>query len=394
MAVLLVNNAVSRLAASVAADALALSVSAGDGGKFPTPGVGDWFPLTLIRADGVREIVKCTARVGDVLTVVRAQEGTGAVPLASGDRVELRLTVGALNTVFGGATSLPTFGSLELKSTTPYVDFHANNSADDFTSRIIAEANAVLVIRSALKEQARFNDGGMIVQGQVVATAGGTFNAPVTVSGPNAAGFNVYRNDSPNYSVYQAQTTAGSIYFGNVDGSAWSVGAGIGMGWAIIRNGAASFNGSLYSASTLQTGGGLITAGNVNCNGTVYSAGNVYAGNGTSALATNGNVAGPVWVGGFLSLHLENVYTQRGNIGFDLATWGSAAGGIGTYALLILGGGGATQPGQLIAGGNTRWAAAGYYVLYGPGGTWRLMGAVENADFNGADSVTLCMRVA
>ena len=393
MGVLLVNNAVSRLAASVAADALALSVSAGDGGKFPTPGVGDWFPLTLIRADGIREIVRCTARVGDVLTVIRAQEGTGAVPLASGDRVELRLTVAALNTVFGGATALPTFGSLELKALTPYIDFHAGNSADDYTSRIITETASILAIRSAAKEQVRFNDAGMVLSGQAVVSGTGAFGGQVSEASTNPIGFNAYRTDSPNYSVYGAQTTAGTIYFGNVDGAAFSIGNTIGMGWASFRNGAASVNGGFYAASTLQTGAGLITAGNVNCNGTVYSAGNVYAGNGTSALATNGNIAGPLWTNGFLSVHLEANYTQRGNIGFDIATWASGAGALGTYAQMIVGGG-ATSPGQLVAGGNLKWAAAGFFIAASPGGTWRIMGAVRNGAGIGQENVTVCMRIA
>lgn len=392
MAVMLVNNAVSRLAASVAPDALALSVSAGDGGKFPTPGVGDWFPLTLIRADGVREIVRCTGRTGDVLTVVRAQEGTGAVPLASGDRVELRLTVGALNTIFGGATALPTFGSLELKSVTPYVDFHAGNSADDYTSRIIAETAAVLVIKSLVKEQARFNDFGMIVQGDVVATGAASVVGPVNRAGGGVVSFIANRTDSPNNSWYQAQTTAGSVYFGNIDGTGFGIGNASSLSWANFRNGAASVNGSFYAAGTLQTGASIIAAGNITANAALYSAGNVYSGNGAAAMAADGNIVGPVW-GGFLTAYLPANYTQRGNIGFDIATWASAAGGLGTYAQMIVGGG-ATSPGQLVAGGNLKWAAAGFFIAASPGGTWKIMGAVRNGSGNGPENVTVCMRIA
>lgn len=96
MAVILRNNAVSRLGASLTAAATSLSVTAGDGAKFPSPTGGDWFPLTLIKADGTNEILRCTARNGDVLTITRAQENTAAVAFSAGDRVELRLTNGAL----------------------------------------------------------------------------------------------------------------------------------------------------------------------------------------------------------------------------------------------------------------------------------------------------------
>lgn len=96
MAVVLTNNAVSRLAASLSTSSTALSVTVGEGGKFPSPSVGTWFPLTLIKASGAVEILRCTARSGDVFTVVRAQESTSAQSFSVGDRAELRLTAAAI----------------------------------------------------------------------------------------------------------------------------------------------------------------------------------------------------------------------------------------------------------------------------------------------------------
>lgn len=95
MAVVLKNNASSRLAVALAAGATSFSVTAGEGAEYPSvaSGSGDWFPLTLIKATGALEIVRCTARSGDVFTVVRAQEGTSAQAFSVGDRVELRTTV-------------------------------------------------------------------------------------------------------------------------------------------------------------------------------------------------------------------------------------------------------------------------------------------------------------
>ncbi|MBB76633.1 MAG: hypothetical protein CMJ75_19170 [Planctomycetaceae bacterium] len=96
MALMIKNNASSQLAASLTTTATALSVTPGHGARFPQPGGSDWFPLTLVKADGTLEIVRCTARNGDSLTVVRAQEGTAALAFAAGDRVSLRLTAGAM----------------------------------------------------------------------------------------------------------------------------------------------------------------------------------------------------------------------------------------------------------------------------------------------------------
>lgn len=96
MTVLLANNATSRLASSLTAAATTLAVTTGQGARFPSPSGDQWFPLTLAKADGTLEIVKCTARSGDVFTVVRAQEGTAAQSFSAGDRAELRITAAAI----------------------------------------------------------------------------------------------------------------------------------------------------------------------------------------------------------------------------------------------------------------------------------------------------------
>lgn len=97
MPAILKNNAVSRLAASITIDDLQLSVSAGDGSKFPALSAGQWFPLTLMRANGSLEIVRATARNGDLLTIVRGQETTAPLAFTAGDRVEMRITADLMN---------------------------------------------------------------------------------------------------------------------------------------------------------------------------------------------------------------------------------------------------------------------------------------------------------
>lgn len=92
MTVLLKNNASSLLASAISNSALTLAVESGGGASFPNPAGGQYFYLTLSTSATVFEIVKCTARSGDVLTIVRAQEGTIAQSFSAGARVDLRVT--------------------------------------------------------------------------------------------------------------------------------------------------------------------------------------------------------------------------------------------------------------------------------------------------------------
>ena len=101
MAVILANNANGNLAASITAAATTFTLQAGHGERFPAPPPGDWFPLTMVRNTGEFEVCKCTARSGDIFTVVRAQEGTVAKTFDPGSRVSLRITNAVFTEVFG-----------------------------------------------------------------------------------------------------------------------------------------------------------------------------------------------------------------------------------------------------------------------------------------------------
>jgi len=87
------NNAQSTLQSALAVGATTLNVATGEGSLFPALGVGDFFPLTIIRADGSDyEIVRATARAGDVIEVVRATENTTDIAFAAGDILSTRIT--------------------------------------------------------------------------------------------------------------------------------------------------------------------------------------------------------------------------------------------------------------------------------------------------------------
>lgn len=96
MGIKLSNNAVSRLASNITNTETSISLTPGSGALFPALSAGEWFPVTIVKADGTLEIVKATARSTDVLTVTRAQKNTTAIAFNAGDIVELRLTAGAL----------------------------------------------------------------------------------------------------------------------------------------------------------------------------------------------------------------------------------------------------------------------------------------------------------
>lgn len=90
------NNASGTLLASITATDLGITVQAGEGAEFPVLSGAQYFCATLVNAAGVEEIVKVTARTGDTMTIVRAQEGTAAVSFAAGSLVELRVTAGGI----------------------------------------------------------------------------------------------------------------------------------------------------------------------------------------------------------------------------------------------------------------------------------------------------------
>lgn len=99
MAVLFANNATTTLAGSINNVAVTCNVAPGTGTLFPNPTGGDYFIMTFTdSATGlVNEIVHVTARSGDTMTIVRAQEGTSAVAWNAGDLATAMITAGGLD---------------------------------------------------------------------------------------------------------------------------------------------------------------------------------------------------------------------------------------------------------------------------------------------------------
>ena len=96
---LFTNNAATALARGITPIDTILQLTPGTGSYFPQPTGGNYFMLTLVQINNpeVSEIVQCTARVGDVLTVIRGQEGTQPQIFNISDNVQLRITASSLN---------------------------------------------------------------------------------------------------------------------------------------------------------------------------------------------------------------------------------------------------------------------------------------------------------
>jgi len=93
------NNATSALVSGITNTATSLTVTSGQGSLFPSLGAGDYFYCTLSNTSGNVEIIKVTARSGDVFTMTRGQDNTSAVAWSTGDKVELRLVAANLNDI-------------------------------------------------------------------------------------------------------------------------------------------------------------------------------------------------------------------------------------------------------------------------------------------------------
>jgi hypothetical protein len=96
MNIKLKNNVVGFLATTINASDTGIVLQAGNGASFPSLGAGEYFYATLVSTGGTLEVVKVTARVGDSLSVLRAQDGSSATGFAAGSRLEMRVNAQAV----------------------------------------------------------------------------------------------------------------------------------------------------------------------------------------------------------------------------------------------------------------------------------------------------------
>jgi len=129
MSVKFSNNATTTLASAIGAGDTSITVA--DASKFPILTAGDYTYVTIDTDTDTptREIVRVVSIAGNVLSVVRGQDGTTAASFGAGTKVELRLTAALLNDVAGANPSGEPIGHADKTQST--ISF--NNSTRTFT---------------------------------------------------------------------------------------------------------------------------------------------------------------------------------------------------------------------------------------------------------------------
>lgn len=163
MALKLTNNGIGRLAANVAIGDTTISLTPGDGAKFPVLGDGDWCPATIVRAsDGAYEIVKVTARSSDTLTIERAKESTSAKAFVAGDRVELRQTA---QIIIDNLTENATHAATSKATPVDADELPLVDSADGNKLKKLTWANLIAAVKAAV-----FSAWGALINGGTAKT--------------------------------------------------------------------------------------------------------------------------------------------------------------------------------------------------------------------------------
>ena len=90
------NNGDGILETTITDAATTIVLGSGQGANFPSPTGGDYCWVTLEDSTNI-EIVKCTARSTDTLTVVRSQQSTSNEAFTAGAQVDHRLTADDLS---------------------------------------------------------------------------------------------------------------------------------------------------------------------------------------------------------------------------------------------------------------------------------------------------------
>lgn len=382
MAVLLKNNAVSRLAASLTTGATSLSVTAGDGAKFPTPTGGDWFPLTLIKPDGTLEIVSCTSRSGDVLTIVRAQEGTAALAFNSGDRAELRVTAGAL-AEFGQINK----GNFWSKTQTLTLGAVSNGQVQ-LTNGTADTPEISWVNPSWVANMDLVND-----HFRIFASTGGVLSYPLDIDLTNKSA-TFYGNNlwhAGNFNPASYLPVGGKAADANLLDGIDSTG--------FIKKGTGNSGaGGTYMGATPPNIDSIFPGSSDSPALTISNDGNTFASAVIQFYRTGGGYAA------YFGLDVDNKWKvggrSMGAVSYELwtdqngaakavaAQTSAGVGSNGSYGFFANVSGSTLGAGALIGGANLRYGAGGYAGGTAPLGTWRCMGEVPNGQ------ATLFLRVS
>ena len=264
MAVLYTNNASTLLTAAINTTATTLSLTGGTGALFPNPASPDYFYVTVANSGGTLEIMKCTSRATDTLTVVRAQEGTTATAYSIGDKVELRVTAAGLANKLDKDTGGTVAGPVTISGALTAGSTLSVTGATTLASTLSAGASTLASASVT---------GNETVGGTLGVTGAATFSSTVGVTGVLTASGGVAGNLTGNVT-------------GNHTGPT-TVGGTLGVSGLITGTAGAAISGGLTVDSFAGTG--------------IASVSDVNTGTSTTKLVTPASLAGSslgaaVWV--------------------------------------------------------------------------------------------------
>jgi len=204
------NNAKTTLASAITSTQTTITVAPGTGSQFPTPITGQQFKVTLVSAASasIYEVCNCTARSGDVLTVIRGQEGTTGQPFLLND------IVGHFDTA---AVMSDLVQSEQLQAGT-YVYTDVGGTANALTATIASNLTSIPDGLNLVLGAASANTGAA----SLVLTLGSTIlashsivkgnNAALVAGDIPAAGYPIQINWSPEFNSYVMQNPATGIF--------------------------------------------------------------------------------------------------------------------------------------------------------------------------------------
>lgn len=351
------NNATTTLGSSLSSGATTATVAVGTGALFPTISGSEYFTATLWAAGNTtgvpNEIVKVTARSGDTMTIVRAQEGTTALSWNVGDTF----------------ANYPTAAYLNALAQQPDIQQQAGNFADD-----AGTANGGIVTLNPVPASLASLTGspigvlkiGFANTGSYTLDVNGLGGVPVVLPGGGAlpAGallansiFTV-KYDGTDFELQSPPALQGILQLVTVEVTA--------TGAFSIAIDANAIPGSGYGIATGPGGGAAGTT-----SGKTGGAGGAGGtAQGPIALTPGGNLTGFNGTGG-----LGGATGNDGNNGSAATTCGALTGnpgGLGNFSASVAGGSGGSASGGVV---NTPggWGTDG--LLTGDTGAWACGGA-------------------
>lgn len=347
------NNASTTLAQNVSVIATTIYLAAGTGSKFPSPSAGQSFYATLYNnSNTVYEIVLVTARSGDVLTVVRAQEGTTAQSWLVGNTIGMYPTSATMNKLVQNS---------QLQAGT-YQIVQAGGTANALTATLTTDLTTIpdgmwLIVKPVYANTGaatfQLTLGSTVIAAKPIVKGG---NLPIATNDIPSAGYPVALIYSAVYDAWVMQMPATLItpplppsysidYLVVSGGGGGGTGGGGGGGAGGILYGSTTVLAATNLTMTIGAGGSVAASGqNSTITGVVGTIGGGAGGNGGTAGSNGGSGGG----GGGAGESQHNYYPPGGS-GIPGQGYGGGRGGTapdyvaqqGTGA----GGGGATGAG-------------------------------------------------